>query len=169
MAFFITGCMRSGTTTYSKILGIRHEKQFTYKTDKVPKEPLQSEVSWLIAPFSKQLLENGHKLIRLVRHPLKVINSFVGMGTWTKQMGYGRFTNFIRQYIVLPDEGCPAQMTLDYWVQWNQLIPEIVPTIRIEDLIGGLQENQGRRASIDINSVDWQHAIPLMRQWNYSL
>ncbi len=175
---FVTGCQRSGTKTYAEVLGIEHEVNFTPRILERPIdvcEATPSECSWLIAPFSNKLLENGHNIIRIIRHPFKVIRSLLGIDFWTGE-GHKPYRDYIRQFMEFPvlfDEGRlnNIHMSLWYWVYWNKLIPEDTPTVRIEDLIKGPQLNSRNRCSeLRSEQIPWtEESREMMEKWGYSI
>ena len=163
---FVTGCQRSGTMTYARVLELPHEKVFNPITLKEIPELTKGECSWMIAPFSKQLLEQGHSILRIVRHPFKVIRSLLGINFWTED-GHKPYRDFILENVSIKGND-PLEASLSYWVEWNKLIPQ-VPTIRIEDLINGPQLNRRNRLDslrpTDIEYTD--EARFLMDMWGY--
>jgi hypothetical protein len=84
--FLVTGAPRSGTTYTADVLAnlgywCRHERFFN--PWKIPDRATygqdgRADVSWLAVPFLDELPE-GTLVVHQVRHPLRVISSFVGV------------------------------------------------------------------------------------------
>ncbi len=207
----ITGCQRSGTKSYAKLLGIAHENIFNPCNTKLPGnesavthpecanfmpnyefesdefEASHSESSWLAAPHIKNLIE-FENVIRLVRHPMKVINSLMGIEFWTHP-DHKLYRDYISRYIELtldcehsiPNYTCIAEkldtedclhLSAQYYIQWHKLIPEDTPTVRIEDLINGPMENQRPRSTFavdDLATEDREGLAKLVSPWAYTL
>jgi len=145
----VTGCQRSGTATSAAIFGLTHEEvlnphnieAFTLK-ELIPKLH-QGEASWLAAPYVEQL-KNYYPIIHLVRHPLAVINSLMGIGFWT-ETGHEPYRNFIMKHLPsMPKD--PLEKSLYYWYHWNKQLAGH-PRIRIEDFTNVPQRNSRPRAN----------------------
>lgn len=147
----ITGCQRSGTMTVADILGIQHEVQFTpyidYHNLSSTFLTLKSEASWMAAPFIKELAGKT-KIIHLVRHPLKVINSLIGIKFWNLDV-HKIYRTFLQKFCPDTTGTNPIEQSLIYWYKWNKKISDLnIPRIRLEDIMNKPQLNQRQRANI---------------------
>ena len=146
----ITGCQRSGTKSAAYMFGIDHEKQFTkYRTfDNLSgiRQTLRSESSWMAMPFARELLNWKQSIIHLVRHPILVINSLMGIEFWTHKC-HDDFPQLIRKYLKETPED-PLEASMYYWVNWNKMIPSCIPRIRIEDVANPPRLNGRQRGDI---------------------
>lgn len=138
----ITGCSRSGTMSIAQIFGIHHEVQFTprlgWSNLSQVSIRLRSEASWLAAPFVAELRT---PIIHLVRHPLAVINSLLGIEFWT-QDGHKPYRDFLEKFC--PTTGDSIQKSLIYWYEWNKSLSNY-PRMRLEDWTSLPQLNSRKR------------------------
>ena len=147
----ITGCQRSGTKTAASIFGLAHEQVFipgiTFEKLTQITLPLL-ESSWLAAPFASFIKkELKIPVIHLVRHPLAIINSLIGIQFFTNP-GHKPYRDFIFTHLAgiekLKD---PITQAMYYWIYWNKLIVEC-PRIRIESIHNAPMLNSRNRASL---------------------
>lgn len=159
----ITGCMRSGTKSAADIFGVVHETFFNPNNlinihKELPKMCCPSEASWLAQPYASTgndltVDEKNipHKIIHLVRHPLAVIRSLIGIEFFDKTSAYARghepYYNFLTKYL-------PKIKMLDclgaaiyYYIEWNKPLMRL-PRIRIEDISNCPQLNSRNRANV---------------------
>lgn len=146
----VTGCQRSGTMTMASIFNLPHEVLFMPKTTQVPL--IKSEVSWMAAPFLS-LIKGRAQIIHLVRDPLYVINSILGIRFFDNNPqgeDHQAHKEFVYKHLPTLDQNAVAEkQALQYWLLWNELIePHAVARIRIEDIDTKLRINQRPRANI---------------------
>ena len=152
----ITGCQRSGTKTAAKIFGIPHETNFSPENlENWTLGRKESECSWLAWPYIESL-KYHHSIIHLVRHPLRVINSIVGIGFWTSN-SHEPYRNFILKHLGWEIEfpltvGQTIALSMDYWVQWNKPLMEY-PRIRIEDIANAPKLNSQKRDNLSMEEI----------------
>lgn len=191
----ITGCQRSGTMSYAKLLGIRHEYYFNpcnrllkgneETSDKLLDREVPNNIfcesSWLSAPHVPLLLDNNQSVIRLVRHPMDVINSLMGIDFWQHE-DHILYKDYIARYIDINTihgkggwkntEEWLLHLSAQYYIQWHKLIPNDLPVIRIEDLINGPTLNHRNRCNYNIDSLateDREELVELTLPWRYSM
>ena len=188
----ITGCQRSGTKSAAKIFGIGHEVQFNPNTDfnrlngnlndlNSTIFNLKPEASWLAAPFVP-VLKARFPIIHLIRHPLAVINSMLGIGFWLREKdqgyieGHEPYRNFALRFCpkIEEAEGNPVNLSMHYYIFWNRMIHEVTnnptshipisypPRIRIESIQSAPVLNKRKRG--DIQSWDDLPDCPLLEE-----
>lgn len=153
----ITGCGRSGTGYISNYLtgaGIKcgHEDVFTLNGFKGWKD-YEADSSWFAAPFLDEL-DGDVRIVHIVRHPDKVVNSFYRLGlfstlSWRNYVMnpdpifiYRRFLlnpkYIVKRYLhvkghrkllkenssSLDRRKSEINRIYDYWYEWNSLIEE---------------------------------------------
>lgn len=133
----VTGTGRCGTGYTAKLLtaaGVPcgHEEVFTPQGI-VDRPDLEADASWCAVPFLDSF---QGRVVHLVRHPLAVVRSFVGIGFFERDLHFphrkfaGR--HFERSGFPLPD-------AMRWWIEWNRRIePYADVRIRVEDLPGVL-------------------------------
>ena len=139
---------RSGTWyTYELLkrlgIGIGHETVYT-TVDPKPWELRRGEVSWLAAPH----LDKFHGTVaHLVRNPLAVLNSLMGIGMFHQPEAHGAWTNYItRQGIKLDDD--PLASAQRFIIGWNRMIePHANRRFKVEDI--GMAELAWMAATMD--------------------
>lgn len=155
----ITGCQRSGTMSAAAIFGIPHEHKLT---PDVTFEKLThltypiNESSWLAQPFAKFInKEIKEPVIHLVRHPLAVINSLMGIGFWTSNAkgvgeGHESYCDFIYQHLPGIEKLTDSLIqSMYYYVYWNKvLVNGGFPRIRIESIMNAPLMNRRLRAKL---------------------
>lgn len=150
----VTGCQRSGTLTMSKILGIPHEKQFIPEENPLDIPSVVSEVSWMAAPFLKDIPTAN--VLHIVRHPMKVINSILGIGIFNlnspeKEL-HDPYREFIYKHIPIDQNATDIGQALQYWLLWNELIePYATARILIENIYTKIVLNQRPRKFLNWN------------------
>lgn len=155
----ITGCQRSGTMSIADALGLDHEVKFHPGLNRENFHSIfsatKSEASWMAAPFAKPLLLQGFKIIHLIRHPLKVINSLEGIEFWrAEHEGHKPYRDFISQHLEIPENLNPITQSCMYWYEWNHRLSLLnLPRIKIEDWENIPQLNQRKKAQI----INWGH------------
>lgn len=156
----ITGSQRSGTMSVADMLGIQHEVQFNpYITTLSHLHlRLRPEVSWMAAPFVPELLKWKVKVIHLVRNPLAVINSLVGIGFWD-QPGHELYRNFVHHhYPQTRDSDDPIIKSMIYWYYSNKPLYKL-PRIHLEDIKNLPQLNSRKRANVDWPDDPWTQRV----------
>ena len=136
------------------IFSIQHEVQFTPQINEANlsmlRHTIRSECSWLAAPFTQQLQDWGQKIIHLVRHPIKVINSLIGIDFWNGE-GHKHYRDFAVRYTPggIASILTPIEKSMLYWLKWNkQLSDKNFPRLRLEDIANKPQLNARKRANI---------------------
>lgn len=82
-----------------------------------------AESSWLAAPFLSLPQMEGLKVVHLVRHPKKVINSLVKCQVFESLKRYGNFYNFAYQYCQgMEFQQTPKERAAYFYVVWNSMI-----------------------------------------------
>ncbi len=159
----ITGCQRSGTKSAAEIFGIGHEIQFNPNTDYDSLNNslfrLKPESSWLAAPFIP-LIRARYPIIHLIRHPLAVINSMLGIEFWGHTPkgfeaetpdGHEPYRNFALRFCPRIEEAeNPVDLSMHYYIFWNRMVQ--APRIRIESIQNAPVANRRKRG--DIQSWD---------------
>ncbi len=168
----ITGSQRSGTMTLAHILGIQHEVQFSPYRDyhNLPElhQKIRPESSWMASPFVPELLKWKVPVIHLVRHPLKVIRSLVGMNFWT-QDGHAPYRTFLQKFYPQTKESKdPIIQSMIYWYYCNKPLSQL-PRIRLEDIKNAPQLNSRPRANVDWPDDPWtQRVMNLAEEYGYA-
>jgi hypothetical protein len=129
------------------VFGLNHEINYTpFTTFETAR--FDNECSWLAQPFL-QVLKNDLKIkiIHLVRHPLAVINSLIGIDFWVAYK-HTYYTRFIYEHLkgieALTD---PIQKSMFYYIYWNKPLEE-EPRLRIEDFQNTPRLNMKDRAEL---------------------
>lgn len=143
----VTGCQRSGTMTCAKIFGINHEVVFVpgVKLEILKNRKIASESSWLAQPFVNYL-NSIHKIIHIVRHPLAVVNSLLGIGFW-EYSEHEPYRNFVERYLPIPEDYSSLEKSLYYWFEWNSSLLSY-PRIQIEAISNAPQLNSRPRGNL---------------------
>ena len=149
----ITGCCRSATTSVANSLRLLHEVQFTPYRDwhnlSELHQKLRGEVSHIAAPFAETLLNDWNvSVVHLIRHPIKVINSLIGIDFWNTNH-HRLHRAFIEKFTDIPTNLDPIEKSMEYWYQWNKKLSDLKLTrIRVEDIVNLPRLNGSRRATI---------------------
>lgn len=137
--FVITGTGRSGTGFMAQVvqacrLRCGHEELFT-PNGRVPDPYLRGDSSWMAAPALDRF--TGY-VLHAVRHPLDVINSFVGIGFFDEDVDHGAYREYARQHAPEVFElESPVERAMAFYVAWNRMIePRAHHRVRIEDVTG---------------------------------
>jgi len=148
--FVVAGCGRSGTmftwqllnwldvrTSFEEFFGsqARCVTADDYKTW-LQSTSTAGEVSGLSPPYSSIMAEAGVTVVHLVRNPVAVIASLLGLNTFTKPMVWSRNVKFNFRHVPemnLTDD--PLDLALKYWLHWNAMVePHAAAWFRAEDL-----------------------------------
>lgn len=136
--FVISGTGRSGTKYAASILNAMqipcgHESIFTAEG---PREwgNARGDSSWMAAPFLEGF---DGTVIHLVRDPLAVVNSLVGIGFFDETVtGHEPYRGFVREHLpaaFLSDD--PVMRAATFVRLWNELIEPLADLrIKVEDL-----------------------------------
>lgn len=148
MRFVITGCGCSGTRWAADALselGLEtgHERVYGPRlADGVggvwPAE-LAGDASWLAEPFVPQLLEQGVPVVRLVRDPLRVVQSAFADGFLVmrrrEQLGPSARWAFRHLPELAEVAGSPLDLAARWVARWDDYsaTDDRVPAVRVED------------------------------------
>ena len=153
--FLITGTGRCGTGYVAAVLNAC-QVPCGHETVYRPDGPgdwgnVRADSSWMAAPHLK-----GFKgtIVHLLRNPLHVVNSLLGIGFFNPEIDHGKYREYARRY-------CPQAFQTDdpilaaatFVVEWNRMItPYADLTFRVEELkaedIHGLLHRQGGTPSL---------------------
>jgi len=140
--YLIVGSGRCGTKYCQQLLcslgiGCSHEAVFHINVTNAEIYPLVGEEYWhwkegyvaessfMAAPFLSNPILTNTKIIHLIRDPIKVIQSFVGLNFFSGKKGiHLPYENFI--YNFLPElrhvENDPISKSIWYYKLWNDMI-----------------------------------------------
>ena len=113
--------------------------EFVEQADWLDLSQIEAESSYLSAPYLKSPIISEAKIIHVVRHPVKVINSFVNYLSYFKAPE--PFTKYEATiYQILPEltnpELNPFERAALYYIRWNDMIErsqKVRMRYRIED------------------------------------
>ena len=146
-AFLITGCGRSGTGFYSRMLrdnGIEcgHESFVDFSGCRLHSN--KSESSWMAVPLLDSIPDKYY-IIRTIREPLLVIKSFVDLEVLSDKHVNSPYRRYIKNNLsswVQDGEDIEKQIlnAANYYIEWNHMFDikskKIESTtIRFEDII----------------------------------
>lgn len=111
---------------------------------------LDVDVSWLALPDIKAGIWSG-PVAHVIRHPVDVVRSFVGIGFFDDPEGGRPHSTFARIH-------CPeirgltgVEAAVEWWVAWNWGCQEAAKlTVKIEDLTRNLSTIKGLGAALDL-------------------
>ena len=159
----IVGSQRSGTKSASLVFDIKHEVQFTPYIDHNTAPPihsLRSEASWLAQPFLKNYPRTA--IIHIVRNPLDVINSIVGIEffdlTSHFASGHKPYRDFALKFTNIKSGLTELETTIHYYLQWTAPLDDY-PRIRIEDIKGAPRANSRDKEEHDYDSI--KNEVPI--------
>ena len=99
-----------------------HESVFT------PRGPLYNlwddydvESSWMAAPHLNSDPACSCTIVHLVRHPVKVINSFLALDFYNKETAY---TAYLNSHIDLSQHANEIDRACHHYISWNKMISE---------------------------------------------
>lgn len=181
--FVITGCGRSGTLFTARLLtlmGVRtsHEEYFTaFSTVGAELQFSQwlrwtgteGEVSSLAAPRASTLgqmrgptIRWPIRLVHLVRNPIPVMRSLMGLGTFAQTKWLlPNIKFFFRHLPQASFDDAPIVLCMKYWLYWNRLVQAdgyLTGRVRIETITQpavwrGLLEMIGHEAGDDLTEA----------------
>lgn len=133
--FAVTGTGRCGTGYVAAVLkrcglDCGHENWWTPDPKRVQAR-LDGDSSWLALPDIETGRWSG-AVIHIVRHPVDVVRSFVGLG--------------FPDYVSIPHEPDLADVpqpekAVEYWVRWNRRCAAVADvTVQVEDLVSRIGE-----------------------------
>jgi hypothetical protein len=107
----------------------------------VNSKEIQAESSYMAAPFLTHQLLKETPIIHLVRHPNKVVDSFVNhVGNFKNSYPSGEYTSIYEEFIYkyvpeLTETLSPFDRAALYYVRWNQMIEKCGRSFfhRVED------------------------------------
>lgn len=131
----ITGTGRCGTGYMAHLFthsAIPATHEAVYAPDGGDWEWQRIEASWMAAPHLNTF--DGH-VVHLVRHPLDVINSLVGIEFWTNPV-HDEYQTYAETHLpTVLEYDDPVEKSMVWWVEWNRLIePYADQRIRVEDV-----------------------------------
>ena len=138
----VTGTGRCGTGYVSKLLtasGIPCGHEEVYTPLGIQNRPeLVADASWCAVPFLKDF---QGRIVHLVRHPLAVIRSFLGIRFFTHDLASPHRRFAARHFRRSPD---PVTNAMRWWITLNSRTEAYADVrIRVEDLPGALPELVG--------------------------
>jgi len=164
--FVVTGTGRSGTGFMSKVLSTagvpcHHEKVFGY--DGPEWGWRRGDSSWMAAPFLDGF--DGY-VLHVLRDPLRVVNSFVGVGFFDDDPAavHVPYVEFAKGWAPEVWElGSPVERAVAWWVVWNELIAPFADLwVRLEDVTGVDLVGVARAAGGFHSGLDLEAAISLV-------
>lgn len=144
LSTIITGTGRCGTGYAARVLSSAgypcgHETVFSFDGYDLAQAPgLKADSSWLAAPFVGDAALAGKRVVHLVRHPQRVIESLVRMRFFSGQVErYFPYEAFAREHLPSLDEYTDlVTKAAWFYLHWNRMIltqcPEAV-SVRVED------------------------------------
>jgi GT2 family glycosyltransferase len=142
--FVITGTGRSGTRYAAAVLSalqISCGHELIYRPDgPIPWANARGDSSWMAAPHLQDFYTEHPEgtVVHLLRNPLDVINSLVGIGFFddTQRAAHGPYRDYAEQHCpqaFLPNS--PAERAATFVVDWNRRIePWAKLRAKVEDL-----------------------------------
>lgn len=142
--FVVTGTGRSGTGYFAAVMsavgtGCGHETIFR-PGGPVDWHDLRGDSSWMAAPFLEEFRRQhpGGKVLHLLRNPLDVVNSLVGIGFFDddQKEAHGEYRAFAEMHCphaFLPLD--PIERAVTFVIDWNTRIePWADLRVKVEDL-----------------------------------
>lgn len=131
--FAVTGTGRCGTGYIAAVLrrcGVKcgHENWWTADPKRV-QDDLDGDSSWLALP-AVEAGEWSGPVVHVVRHPVSVVRSFVGLGfpDWLS-------LPYVPDLAALPQ----PQLAIEFWCRWNDRCAAVADvTVRVEDALSYL-------------------------------
>lgn len=179
----ITGHPRSGTATAAKIFGLTHELFFgPYRRNLVidadsPLPPDTNEASWLAQPYAAKLMLAKVRVIHLVRNPVDVVSSMLGIKFFETPSIY---LEYMERHLITDhcffdwSSATPVLKAVYAWWRWNKPLSLLdIPRIRIEDIAFAPRINTRERAEFSWKQVPKgktkRFATDLAMQYGYKL
>ena len=152
MDWLITGTGRCGTGYVAMVLqsaGVNcgHEAVFNHAGLEHAKshiDQFEADASWLAAPYLEEPIFKHVKIVHLIRHPKRVIDSLVRMAFWTHD-NYAGYRLFARNHCPEVDEWeRPEDKAAAFYFAWRFKITSHADiTHHIEDDVRGLLDKMG--------------------------
>ena len=146
----VTGTGRCGTLFFSRLLsgvGVKcgHEQVFSQNPLTLrDSSKWDADSSLFAAPFAGKLESKGIKVVHLVRHPVRCIESFLRMGYFDGENWSSSLIGWWQKHCPFPfDQDNEDSMAVAYWIDWNEMIGETHFRHRIEDDSGSLLDKLG--------------------------
>lgn len=138
--FAVIGTGRSGTGYMAKVLqacGVNAGHENWWKPRGRKKNGLDGDVSWLALP-SIETGEWSGPVVHVTRHPVHVVQSFIGIGFWdgtdTRDKS-GAFRGFALKHEPDLADMDPLEAAVEWWVRWNRRCAAVADlTVRLEDV-----------------------------------
>lgn len=180
--FAIIGTGRSGTGYAAAIMqanGINcgHEGWFRPADDRT--DGLDGDASWLAVPTIEAGTWTG-PVAHIVRHPIHVVRSLVGIRFFHHEMADAPYPQFAREHChqVADPHLDPVAAAVEWWVTWNERCARLAHVkLRVEDLtkpwaqkeLGdalGVQLDPAKTATVPTDTNSRQRAdTPAARIW----
>jgi hypothetical protein len=125
--FLITGCGRSGTGYMAYLLKRNNIKcGHEIHSNRLRSIPLKhSESSWLATPFLG--LYKDDLIVRIYRHPLKVIKSFMDLDRFNpKSILINGYSKYMYDYVPIKTEYSSIKNAAIYYIEWNKLFDDFM-------------------------------------------
>lgn len=163
----VTGTGRCGTGYMARVLtraAIPSTHEGVYNPQFTDWSVQRVESSWLAAPFLPQF--EGH-VVHLVRHPLAVINSLVGVGFFTDELR-ALYADHARHFVDM--EGLSeVEQAMKFYVEWNRMIePFADQFVKVEEADGEIFAMIAAAAGAKHSPTDFQEALKAIpTDWNH--
>lgn len=137
--FVITGTGRCGTAYMSTVLQtcrIHCGFEEKYTPDGYQPNPfVRGESSWMAVPHLDRF--TGY-VLHVVRHPLDVINSFLGIKFFEDPDAHGKYADYSQTHAPeVWEHETPVERAMAWYVEWNKRIEGYAhKRVRVEDLTG---------------------------------
>lgn len=134
--FAIIGTGRSGTGYVSAVLqanGVNCGHEGWFKPE--DRQPgLDGDASWLAVPEIEAGAWKG-PVAQVVRNPVAVIRSLVGIKFFDPETAHAPYPQFAREHLPAIAELPPLEAAVEWWVQWNERCAALADVkLRVEDL-----------------------------------
>ena len=150
---------RTGSTYLYQLLrhlgiGAGHEVVYT-TVEPQPWALRRAEVSWMATPHLERFQGT---VAHLVRNPLDVLNSFLGIGFFHQLDAHIAWTEYIRRQGIRLDEDDPVGSAQRFIIEWNrQIEPWAAKRIKVEDV--GVDEIRWLMLQLDsrppVQTIRW--------------
>lgn len=159
--FVVTGTGRCGTGYMAKLLtamGVPCGHEMVYKPDGPEWSWIRGDSSWLAAPHLEAF--DGY-VLHLVRDPLDVLNSYVGLGFFEDEHSHGAYRGYAERYAPgVFGHGDPLLRVMAFIVEWNRMVePHADARMRVEELSGDDLLSVVRAAGAHHTSYEIEQAI----------
>ena len=161
----VTGTGRCGTGYVARVFSraaIPATHEGVYAPERGEWTTQRVESSWLAAPH---LPFDGYT-VQLVRHPLDVVNSLVGIGFFSDPT-HKAYTDYARKHVELG--GTEVEQAMQFYVDWNELIePYADMRLQVEELTAEDFSNIAYKTGAKHSPVDFREALAAVpTDWNH--